>query len=120
MDEDILIEGVERKHPFCVVSKKTFGDYNVRDIQLNTAWNKNPYGIDYAVVPDDMVDDILATCGFFDIELSDDETRVVGFTPLDKPEIPEEVEEPTATDDIQSMLIDQEYRLTLLELGLIE
>lgn len=26
----------------------------------------------------------------------------------------------TSTDDIQSMLIDQEYRLTLLELGLTE
>lgn len=26
----------------------------------------------------------------------------------------------TSTDDIQSMLVDQEYRLTLLELGLTE
>ena len=27
---------------------------------------------------------------------------------------------PTATDDIMALLVDQEYRLTLLELGLVE
>ena len=120
MDEDILIEGVQRKNPFCVISKETFGDYNVRDIQLNTAWNRNPYGDDYAVVPDDMVESIMATRGFCDIELNEDGTSVVGFTEQERPDIPEDAEEPSPMDDIQSMVIDQEYRLTLLELGLTE
>ena len=37
------------------------------------------------------------------------------YDPLPEPEEPEP--EPTAEDDMMEMLIDQEYRLTLLELG---
>ena len=41
------------------------------------------------------------------------------YDPLPEPETPEEPEMgPTAQDDIDAMMIDHEYRLTLLELGL--
>lgn len=54
----------------------------------------------------------------------DPETGV--FSPPPEPEYTEEAEteetetEPTAQDDIDAMLVDHEYRLTLLELGLTE
>ena len=46
---------------------------------------------------------------------------VVGWTPgtLPEPE-PEQETEPSEADDTASMLVDHEYRLTMLELGLTE
>ena len=79
----------ERKNPFCVISKETFGEYAIRDIQTNSAWSTNPYGEDYAVVPDDMVESIMETRGFCDIELNEEGTEVVSFTELEIPDIPE-------------------------------
>jgi hypothetical protein len=90
----------ERKNHFCVISKDTFGEYNVRCIQSNSSWTENPYGEDYAVVPDDMVEGIFETRGFCDIELNDDGTEVVSFTAREIPE-PEPIPEPTTpTSDI--------------------
>ena len=40
------------------------------------------------------------------------------YDPLPDPEPP--VEEPTAIDDLQSLVVDLEYRTSLLELGLTE
>ena len=40
---------------------------------------------------------------------------VTSWTPREIPEMPEA--EPTAQDDTDTMLVDHEYRLTLLELG---
>ena len=46
---------------------------------------------------------------------------VTNWTALPMPEEPPKLEaKNTAQDDIDAMLIDQEYRLTLLELGLSE
>jgi hypothetical protein len=92
----------QRVNPFCVISKNTFGEYAVRDIQTNSAWSANPYE-DYAVVPDDMVLDIMETRGFCDIVLNEDGTEVVSFTALVIPVIPVEEAEPT-TDDIVNAL----------------
>lgn len=93
-----------RKNPFCVISKATYGDYAVRDIQTNSAWSGNPYGQDYAVVPDNMVEDILATRGFCDIELNEDGTEVVSFTALEIPEIPEPEAEPSTEKILNTLL----------------
>ena len=93
-----------RKNPFCVISKATYGDYAVHDIQTNSAWGRNPYGEDYAVVPDDMVEDILATRGFCDIELNEDGTEVVSFTALEIPEIPEPEAQPTQLDRVEAQV----------------
>ena len=72
-----------------VISKATFGSYNVRDIQFNANWDICPYS-DYAVIPDSLVDDILATKGYCDIALNSDGTEVVSFTARTIPSVPEE------------------------------
>ena len=101
----VPIEIPQRVNPFCVISKATFGEYAVHDIQTNSAWGSNPYE-DYAVVPDDMVTAITETKGFCDIELNEDETEVVEFTAREIPTIepPKETAEPTANDIINAML----------------
>ena len=118
--EDLIIteEIIERQNPFCVISKKTFGPYNVHDIQCNSAWSKNPYVDDYATVPDDMVKGIVETRGFCDIELNEDGTEIVSFTALEIPEIPEEGEV-TEEDITLDLLADHEYRLCMIELGMV-
>lgn len=110
-----------RKNPLCVISKSTFGEYEIHSIQTNSGWSENPYGKDYAVVPDDMVQDIKETKGFCDITLNDDGTEVVSFTAREIPiiETPTNTE-PTPQDDTDAMMIDHEYRITLLELGVTE
>ncbi len=97
-------EPTPRKNFFCVISKATFGEYNVHDIQMNSAWSSNPYGEDYAVVPDDMVESIMETGGFCDIELSEDGTRVTAFTPVSKPVIPEPEAAPTQLDRVEAQV----------------
>lgn len=103
--EEEIIEIPQRVNPFCVISKDTFGEYAVRDIQTNSAWSENPYE-DYAVVPDDMVTEIMETRGFCDIELNEDGTEVVSFTAREIPEIPTETKtaEPSVNDIINAML----------------
>jgi hypothetical protein len=94
----------QRVNPFCVISKNTFGEYAVRDIQTNSAWGANPYGNDYAVVPDDMVTEILETRGFCDIVLNEEETEVVEFTAREIPEIPVEPVQPSQLDVIEAQV----------------
>lgn len=103
-ENNILKDKPIRKNPFCIISKATYGDYAVRDIQTNSAWSGNPYGEDYAVVPDDMVEGILATRGFCDIELNEDGTEVVSFTALEVPEIPEPEPEPSTEEILNTLL----------------
>jgi len=95
--EEEIVEIPQRVNPFCVISKGTTGEYAVRDIQTNSAWSENPYE-DYAVVPDDMVADILETKGFCDIVLNEDGTEVVEFTPREIPEIPTPEPETPSSD----------------------
>lgn len=103
-NNEILKDIPTRKNPFCVISKATYGDYAVRDIQTNSAWSGNPYGSDYAVVPDDLVEGILATNGFCDIVLNEDGTEVVSFTALEIPEIPEQEPEPSTEEILNTLL----------------
>lgn len=110
-----------RQNPLCVISIATYGEYEIHDIQTNSGWSKNPYVEEYAVVPDDMVQDILETRGFCDIVLNDDNTEVVSFTAREIPVIEAPTNtEPTPQDDTDAMMIDHEYRITLLELGVNE
>lgn len=98
------IELLQRVNPFCVISKCVYGEYAVHDIQTNSSWSENPYGDGYAVVPDDMVPDIMETRGFCDIVLSEDGTEVVEFTAREIPEIHKPEPEPTTDDIINAML----------------
>lgn len=110
------------ENPFCVISKETFGEYAVHDIQTNSAWNENPYE-DYVIVPDEMVTDILATKGFCDITLNDKETEVVSFVAKEIPEIPEPIPEPTIEErvsDLEAYSADLLYQVCLLQLGVTE
>ena len=74
----------------------------------------------WAVIPDDM-----ETPNFPFGEVTAEEIEgvmtVTSWTPgtIPEPE-PEPEPEPTAQDDNDAMLVDHEYRLTLLELGLVE
>lgn len=95
-----------RKNPLCVISMATYGDYAMHDIQTNSGWNKNPYGEEYAVVPDDMVQDIMETRGFCDIVLNDDNTEVVSFTAREIPEI-EKPELPVS--EVEQLRADVDY-----------
>ena len=100
--ETEIFEIPQRVNPFCVISKNTFGEYEVRDIQTNSSWGTNPYE-DYAIVPDEMVPDIMETNGFCDIVLNEDETAVVSFTAREIPEMPKQEAEPTLEERISAL-----------------
>lgn len=72
-----------------VISKATFGSYNVRDIQFNMNWDRCPYS-DYATIPEALVDGILATQGYCDITLNSEGTEVVSFAAREIPSVSEE------------------------------
>lgn len=95
-----------RQNPLCVISTGTYGENEMHDIQTNTAWEKNPYGNGYAVVPDEMVKDIRATRGYCDIKLNKGGTEVVSFTAREIPEpkpIPEQKKKVTAEDILNAL-----------------
>lgn len=117
------IEIPQRANPFCVISKATFGEYAVRDIQTNSAWTKNPYGDKYAVVPDDMVADILETRGFCDIKLNEEGTEVASFTAREIPEIPTAEPGPTAEEriaELEEQIASQAEEINLLNDTILE
>lgn len=101
--EEEIIEITQRANDFCVISKSTW-ENGGRDIQTNSAWSENPYGEDYAVVPDEMVPAIKATQGFCDIELNEGGTEVVSFEAREIPEFSTQEPEPS-TDDIVNALL---------------
>lgn len=74
----------------------------------------------WAVVPDDM-DTPNYPFGVVEADLVNGVMTVTGWTPgvLPEPE-PEPQPEHTAQDDVDAMLVDHEYRLTLIELGVTE
>lgn len=106
-----------RKNPFCVIAKNGVG--GCHDLQTNSAWATNPYGELYAIVPDDMVPEILETCGFCDIELNEDGTELVSFLAKEIPESSEtpETKAESEEDITLDLLADHEYRLCMLELN---
>lgn len=95
------------------IEQNSNGSYN----NQNTVIKNIPDG--WAVVPDDIV--IPDTFPFVNIKTQEINgvmtvtEMTAGVVPAPEP-TPEP--EPTATDDLEQMAIDHEYRLTLLELGL--
>ena len=77
---------MERKNPFCVVSKETYGEHHQHDIQTNDAWMENPYADEYAAVPDEMVPAMMETDGYCDITYTADGKTVASFVAREKPE----------------------------------
>ena len=71
----------------------------------------------WAVIPDGMA--IPGTFPFVDIEVED--RTVISMTAGIVPEAePAPTPQPTAQEDTDAMMVDHEYRLTLLELGMTE
>lgn len=70
-----------------IISKDVFGDYGIHDIQSNSCWSECPVE-GYAVIPEDMVEEILATKGCCDIVLNEEGTEVVSFTARELPDVP--------------------------------
>lgn len=70
-----------------IISKEPCGDYNIHDIQSNVTWCSCPYS-DYALIPDELVEGILATQGYCDIVLNDKGNEVVSFTAREIPPVP--------------------------------
>ena len=72
----------------------------------------------YIAVPAHLEAAVWACCGYCDLDIRDG--TLVGITAKEVPVVPEPDPEPTAQDDMDAMLVDHEYRLTLLELGVTE
>ena len=96
-------EIVTRKNDFCVISKDS-NEHGWHDLQTNSAWSANPYGDSYAVVPDEMVEEIMETCGYCNIELNEDGTEVVSFEKVPIPIMPEPEETPSQLDIIEAQV----------------
>jgi hypothetical protein len=76
-------------------------------------------------LPDELLTDYIETKGFAYLTVEDDTVTEVAVnqSALDSyeathPDPGPEPEEPTEEEDFSSMLVDHEYRLTLLELGI--
>ena len=69
----------------------------------------------WAVIPDDMVTENFPF-GELTAKEIDGVMTVTSWTPGEIPAVEPIEEEPTAQDDTDAMLVDHEYRITLLEL----
>ena len=70
----------------------------------------------WIAVPEELEAQVWASGGWCDLTIRDG--ALVAITPTQRPAEPEP--EPTAQEDTEAMMVDHEYRLTLLELGLTE
>lgn len=68
----------------------------------------------YVSVPQNLISVLLSCQGYCELEITGD--LLTNIIPLEPPIIPAE---PTEIDDINALLVDHEYRLTLIELGVI-
>ena len=122
LNEETIEEPRARQNPFAVISKE--GNENGwHDLQTNSSWSTNVYGEGYAIVPDEMVQEIMETHGFCDIELNEDGTEVVSFTPREIPNIPEPEHEPSTEErisELEQQQITTEISMTDMDLQNIE
>ena len=89
------------------------------------SWNKSEPPNGYAIVPDEIdLTDFYAYNGF--VTLTIENNILTSYIPnveaweYWRASLPEpEPEQPTAQEDTDAMLVDHEYRLTLLELGVM-
>lgn len=111
IEETIAEEPIkERKHPLTVISVFGTEQYpTLHNIQQNSAWGENPYGEAYAVVPDDMVEEVM-TCGCWcNIEVENG--VLTKITKVDAPYIPPEPHEPTDIELLQEQVTELQMAL---------
>lgn len=89
-----------------------------REFHIGIEWDDIQHN-GFAIFPDEMIDGIVDCDGFCDLELSEDGTKIVSFVAKELPDYMKEITEPSAQDDTDAMLVDLEYRLTMLELGFV-
>jgi hypothetical protein len=87
---------------------------------VNKTGNFNYVPAGYAVIPDGMT--LPASFPFVDLEVKeiDGIMTVVSMSEREVPVAEPVKAEPSAQDDTDALLIDHEYRITLLELGVSE
>ena len=69
----------------------------------------------YLAVPEELVQTVQESCGHGTLQIEGE--TLVGFTPLPLP--PTKPAKPTAEEDRDGLLVSLEYRLMLIELGLV-
>ena len=85
-------------------------------LQTQSHRTENWMGEGWIAVPETLEAALYACGGYCELEIRDG--ALVGLTPTARPPEPEPA--PTAQEDAEAMLVDHEYLLTLLELGLGE
>lgn len=98
--------------------------FYINSIKQNNNYG-NPMGQyfkDSIQLPDELLNNYLETKGFCDFEIQDNIIIKIIINQNDLDDYnnnhPETKPEPSAEQDINAMLVDQEYRITLLELGM--
>lgn len=71
----------------------------------------------YVAVPDHLIDIAWETCGYCDLVFGDN-GNLVDIIPTEKPQVEPVVEPLTVNEEQDIIIMDLEYRLTMLELGL--
>lgn len=95
----------------CVIMKESSGNA-AREIRTNVEYIEDQY-LDFAIVPPELVDGIVATNGFCDIELSEDEKTVVSFTAREIPTVPK----PDQNYEARIASLEEELAFTKIILG---
>lgn len=78
------------------------GIYHRRQIIIGVEYDEEQHK-SFAIFPDSMIEGLLATEGFCELELSEDGKEVVSFTPLEIPEYAKKPTEPTAEERIAAL-----------------
>lgn len=76
--------------------------YQRRQISIGVEYDEEQHE-SFAIFPDSMIDELLATEGFCELELSEDGKEVISFTPLEIPDYAKEPTEPTAEERIAAL-----------------
>lgn len=88
----------------------------IHPLERQSGRKGNWKGVGWREVPDNLVSAAWAACGYCDLVW--DGESLVGIVPTQRPPEPEPA--PTPGEDMDALLVDHEYRLTLLELGIWE
>lgn len=82
-----------------------------REIRVGVEYDEEQHK-SFAIIPDSMLEEILATEGLCDLELSEDGTEVVSFTALEVPDFMKGASEPSTEERIAAL---EEENAMLLE-----
>lgn len=100
--EETMPEIIERKNPFCVISKVA-NENGWYDIQKNSAWSSVPYD-GFVEVEDELVEGAFATGGYLIPTFNEDGTKMIDYKAIKKPKLPEPEPQPTQLDIIEAQV----------------